>query len=85
MADFAGLHCVAFYENINCHREMEVLSWNLEVAEADVLAEMTGGEVMSKIKSALYLILDTTFVSLSISCTRRVNNYMSLKRHSPNG
>ena len=45
MTDFAGLHCVVFYENINCHREMEVLSWNLEVAEADVLAEMTGGEV----------------------------------------
>ena len=46
MANFAGLHCVVVYENINCHREMEVLSWNLEVAEADVLAEMTGGEVM---------------------------------------
>ena len=45
MADFAGLHCVVFYENINCHREMEVLSGNLEVAEADVLAEITGGEV----------------------------------------
>ena len=48
MADFAGLHCVVFYENINsqfCHREMEVPSWNLEVAEADVLAEITGGEV----------------------------------------
>ena len=39
------MHCVVFYENINCHREMEVLSWNLEVAEADVLAEITGGEV----------------------------------------
>ena len=45
MADLAGLHCVVFYENINCHREMEVLSWNLEIAEADVLAEITGGEV----------------------------------------
>ena len=50
MADFTGLHCVMFYENINCHREMEVLSWNLEVAEADVLAEMTGGESRSLLK-----------------------------------
>ena len=43
MADFAGLQCVVFFENISCHREMEVLSWNLEVA--DVLAKMISGEV----------------------------------------
>ena len=44
MANFAGVLYVVFYENSNCHREMEVLSWNLEVAEADVLTEMTGGK-----------------------------------------
>ena len=30
---------------ISIAREMEVRSWNLEVAEADVLAEITGVEV----------------------------------------
>ena len=66
-----------FYENIDCHREMAVIRWNLEVAEADVLAEMTGGEVRVW---CLLLIRFLPLHSLQISVENKIFTNLSAYR-----